>query len=303
MAEKEKVQALTETRNPRTMYIDRVGTRDAVKSFIREDMAIHSAIEACQESISKAVDLTYSSFVRGGRLVYIGAGTSGRLGVLDASECPPTFGVSPNMVVGIIAGGDKALREAVEGAEDKKKDGEKDLVAINFSNKDILVGITASGTTPYVVGALEYAKSIGSNTVLLCCNPYGELFDADVLINVAVGPEVIAGSTRLKSGTACKMVLNMISSISMIKLGKVYENLMVDVQTTNNKLRKRALKIVMEAGRVPNYEAEAKLFDAEDNIKLAIIMARLDVDVKKAKSILQNANGFLYKALGEQDYI
>ena len=235
--------------------------------------------------------------------MYIGAGTSGRLGVLDASECPPTFGVPSDMVIGIIAGGDKALRDAIEGAEDDKSGGKKDLEKINFSQNDTLVGITASGTTPYVVGALEYAKSLGAKTVLLCCNPYGDLFKADVLINVAVGPEVIAGSTRLKSGTACKMVLNMISSISMIKLGKVYENLMVDVKATNNKLKKRALKIVMEAGRIPNYEAEAKLVDAQGNLKVAIIMARLDVDAEKAKSILEKANGYLYKALGETGYI
>ncbi len=302
MSNKEKMQALTETRNPRTLYIDRVGTRDAVKSFIREDMAIHSAIEACQESIAKATDFAYSSLLKGGRLVYIGAGTSGRLGVLDASECPPTFGVPSDMVIGIIAGGDKALRDAIEGAEDDKEGGKKDLEAIHFDKKDTLVGITASGTTPYVVGALEYAKSLGANTVLLCCNPYGELFNADVLINVAVGPEVIAGSTRLKSGTACKMVLNMISSISMIKLGKVYENLMVDVKATNNKLKKRALKIVMEAGRIPNYEAEAKLVEAEGNLKVAIIMARLDVDAATARRKLATANGYLYKALGESEY-
>ncbi len=303
MSDKEKMQALTETRNPRTLYIDRVSTRDAVKSFIQEDLAVHRAVEACQDSISVAADYAYASLAKGGRLVYIGAGTSGRLGVLDASECPPTFGVPSDMVIGIIAGGDKALRDAIEGAEDDKSGGKKDLEKINFCQNDTLVGITASGTTPYVVGALEYAKSLGAKTVLLCCNPYGELFKADVLINVAVGPEVIAGSTRLKSGTACKMVLNMISSISMIKLGKVYENLMVDVKATNNKLKKRALKIVMEAGRIPNYEAEAKLIDAEGNLKIAIIMARLDVDAEKAKTILKNANGYLYKALGESGYI
>lgn len=303
MSDKENLQALTETRNPRTLYIDRVSTRDAVKSFIQEDLNIHKAVEACQDSIAVASDYAYASLAKGGRLVYIGAGTSGRLGVLDASECPPTFGVPSDMVIGIIAGGDKALRDAIEGAEDDKSGGKKDLEKINFSQNDTLVGITASGTTPYVVGALEYAKSLGAKTVLLCCNPYGDLFKADVLINVAVGPEVIAGSTRLKSGTACKMVLNMISSISMIKLGKVYENLMVDVKATNNKLKKRALKIVMEAGRIPNYEAEAKLVDAHGNLKVAIIMARLDVDEEKAKSILENANGYLYKALGETGYI
>lgn len=296
-------QALTETRNPRSLYIDRVNTRDAVKVFLQEDLAIHKAIEACQANIAKAADLAYASLAKGGRLVYIGAGTSGRLGVLDASECPPTFGVPNDMVIGLIAGGDKALRDAIEGAEDEKEGGVRDLKSIDFNKNDTVVGITASGTTPYVVGALEYAKSLGANTVLMCCNPYGELFPADALIDMAVGPEVIAGSTRLKSGTACKMALNMISSIAMIKLGKVYENLMVDVKATNNKLRKRALKIVMEAGRVPNYQAEAILIDAEGNLKVAIIMARLDVDAKKARQILSNAGGYLYKALGESNYL
>lgn len=297
------MQALTETRNPRSLYIDRISTRDAVKIFIQEDMAIHKAIEACQANIAKAVDFAYSSLAKGGRLIYIGAGTSGRLGVLDASECPPTFGVPNNMVIGIIAGGDKALRDAIEGAEDEKEGGKRDLEKVNLTQEDTVVGITASGTTPYVVGGLEYAKNLGAKTILLCCNPYGELFDADVLIDVAVGPEVIAGSTRLKSGTACKMILNMISSIAMIKLGKVYENLMVDVKATNNKLKKRALKIVMEAGRVPNYEAEAKLVDAEDNLKIAIVMARLGVDAEKAHLLLKQANGYLYKALGEVSYV
>lgn len=296
-------QALTETRNPRSLYIDRVNTRDAVKVFLQEDLAIHKAIEACQANIAKAADLAYASLAKGGRLVYIGAGTSGRLGVLDASECPPTFGVPNDMVIGLIAGGDKALRDAIEGAEDEKEGGVRDLKSIDFNKNDTVVGITASGTTPYVVGALEYAKSLGANTVLMCCNPYGELFPADALIDMAVGPEVIAGSTRLKSGTACKMALNMISSIAMIKLGKVYENLMVDVKATNNKLRKRALKIVMEAGRVPNYQAEAILIDAEGSLKVAIIMARLDVDAKKARQILADANGYLYKALGETNYL
>lgn len=296
-------QALTETRNPRSLYIDRVNTRDAVKVFLQEDLAIHKAIEACQANIAKAADLAYASLAKGGRLVYIGAGTSGRLGVLDASECPPTFGVPNDMVIGLIAGGDKALRDAIEGAEDEKEGGVRDLKSIDFNKNDTVVGITASGTTPYVIGALEYAKSLGANTVLMCCNPYGELFPADALIDMAVGPEVIAGSTRLKSGTACKMALNMISSIAMIKLGKVYENLMVDVKATNNKLRKRALKIVMEAGRVPNYQAEAILIDAEGSLKVAIIMARLDVDAKKARQILADAGGYLYKALGESNYL
>lgn len=295
-------QALTESRNPRTIYIDRLSTREAVKTFITEDKAVMSAVEACGASISLAVEYAVSAFKSGGRLIYIGAGTSGRLGVLDASECPPTFGVPPEMVVGIIAGGYKAMFQAVEGAEDNAAGGREDLEDIYFSRNDLLVGISASGTTPYVKGAINYAASIGAKTVLLTCNPYGELPKADVIINPVVGPEVITGSTRLKSGTACKMVLNMISSISMIKLGKVFENLMVDVKASNQKLKKRALNIVVEGAHIPNYQAEAKLEEADGDVKLAILMARADIDKETAKKRLNDANGVLYRALGEYDY-
>ncbi|MDD3377068.1 MAG: N-acetylmuramic acid 6-phosphate etherase [Candidatus Riflebacteria bacterium] len=295
-------QALTESRNPRTIYIDRLNTRDAVKLFINEDKAVLTAVEACGESIALAVEYTVQAFLAGGRLVYIGAGTSGRLGVLDASECPPTFGVSPDMVVGLIAGGEKALRTAVEGAEDNAARGREDLEDIGFCKDDILVGITASGSTPYVKGALNYARSVEAKTVLLTCNPYGELPEADVLINPVVGPEIICGSTRLKSGTACKMVLNMISSVSMIKIGKVFENLMVDVRATNSKLKKRALRIVMDGGRVPNYLAEAKLEEANGDVKLAILLARTDLDAEQGRKKLESVGGVLYKALGEIDY-
>ncbi len=298
----EVAQALTETRNPRTIYIDRVSTRDAVKHFINEDQAVFKAIEACAESISQATDLIVSAFKKGGRLIYLGAGTSGRLGVLDASECPPTFGVSPDMVVGIIAGGTRALYEAAEGAEDSFASGRSDLIDNNFCKNDVLVGITASGTTPYVAGGIEYARSTGAHTVLLTCNPYGALPATDVLINPVVGPEVITGSTRLKSGTACKMVLNMLSSISMIKIGKVFENLMVDLRATNDKLRRRALRIVMEGGHVPNYLADAKLQEADGDVKLAILLARTELTTEQAKIRLKNAEGFLYKALGEIDH-
>ncbi len=294
--------ALTESRNPRTIYIDRLSTREAVKTFITEDKAVMSAVEACGASISLAVEYAVSAFKSGGRLIYIGAGTSGRLGVLDASECPPTFGVPPEMVVGIIAGGYKAMFQAVEGAEDNAAGGREDLEDIYFSRNDLLVGISASGTTPYVKGAINYAASIGAKTVLLTCNPYGELPKADVIINPVVGPEVITGSTRLKSGTACKMVLNMISSISMIKLGKVFENLMVDVKASNQKLKKRALNIVVEGAHIPNYQAEAKLEEADGDVKLAILMARADIDKETAKKRLNDANGVLYRALGEYDY-
>ncbi len=297
-----KTQALTETRNPRSMYIDRASTRDAIKLFIAEDQAVAKAVQACSEPIAQAVESAVLSFRQGGRLIYIGAGTSGRLGILDASECPPTFGVSPEMVMGLIAGGEKAVTEAVEGAEDSRDDGEKDLKKINFSKDDFLMGITASGTTPYVVGALEYAQKLGARTSLLTCNPYGELPPVDILINPVVGPEVITGSTRLKSGTACKMVLNMVSSVSMIRIGKVFENLMIDVKATNQKLRKRALRIVMEGGQVPNYMAEAKLQEAEGDVKLAILLARTDLTLEQARLKLKQAEGILYKALGEIDH-
>lgn len=295
-------QALTESRNPRTMYIDRLSVRDAVKSFMAEDKAVSGAVEACGASISLAIEYAVSAFKAGGRLVYIGAGTSGRLGVLDASECPPTFGVPPEMVVGIIAGGYKAMFQAVEGAEDNAAGGREDLEDIGFSKNDLLVGITASGTTPYVKGAINYAASLGAKTVLLTCNPYGELPKTDVLINPVVGPEVITGSTRLKSGTACKMVLNMISSISMIKMGKVFENLMVDVKASNQKLKKRALNIVMDGAHVPNYQAEAKLEEAGGDVKLAILMAKTELDKETAKKRLMDSGGVLYRALGEHDF-
>jgi len=295
-------QALTETRNPRTMYIDRVSTREAVKIFIEEDRAVFKAVEACSESITQAVEIVLAAFRKGGRLIYTGAGTSGRLGVLDASECPPTFGVSSDMVMALIAGGEKAVTSAVEGAEDNVDAGRQDLEAINFSKNDVLFGITASGTTPYVKGAIDHARSLGAPTILLTCNPYGELPDTDVLINPAVGPEVITGSTRLKSGTACKLVLNMISSISMIRMGKVFENLMVDLMATNIKLQKRAIRIVMEGARVPNYIAEAKLQEAEGDVKLAIVMARSDLPADQARQKLNDAGGVLYRALGETDH-
>lgn len=298
----EKTLPLTETRNPRTMFIDRVSTRQAVQMFIEEDRAVIRALEAASENIARAVDLATAALKKGGRIIYMGAGTSGRLGILDASECPPTFGVSADRVIALIAGGERAVTQAVEGAEDNRDAGRQDLERVGVCDKDLVVGITASGTTPYVAGGLQLARGRGIPTVLLCCNPYGNLPEVDVLINPAVGPEVITGSTRLKSGTVCKMVLNMISSLSMVKTGKVYENLMIDLQATNNKLRHRALRIVMEGGRVPNYIAEAKLAEAEGNVKLAILMARTDLTLELAQKKLDDAEGMLYKALGDTDH-
>lgn len=294
--------ALTETRNPRTMFIDRVSTRQAVKMFIEEDRAIVKALEAVSDQIALAVDMATLALKKGARVIYMGAGTSGRLGILDASECPPTFGVSPDRVIALIAGGEKAVTQAVEGAEDNRDAGRQDLEAAGLAENDLVIGITASGTTPYVAGGLEFARQRKNKTVLLCCNPYGNLPEVDVVINPAVGPEVITGSTRLKSGTVCKMVLNMISSLSMVKIGKVYENLMIDLMATNNKLRKRSLRIVMEGGRVPNYIAEAKLTEAEGNVKLAILLARTELTVEQARQKLEEAEGVLYKALGDTDY-
>ena len=293
---------LTETRNPRTMFIDRLPTRDIVKTFIEEDQAVFSAVAAPQKEITRAVDLIVRSFQNGGRLIYLGAGTSGRLGVLDASECPPTFGVSPAKVVAVIAGGDHAVRHAAEGAEDNREQAVTDLEKINLVERDTLVGITASGRTPYVSAGLAYGKKQGCATVLLACDPYGPFPEVDVLINPVVGPEVITGSTRLKSGTACKMVLNMLSSIAMIRTGNISQNLIVDVRATNDKLRRRAQRIVMEGGNVPNYMADAFLVDAEGEAKVAIYLARKGGTPQEAREKLHEAGGHLFRALDEQDY-
>jgi N-acetylmuramic acid 6-phosphate etherase len=293
---------LTETRNPRTIYIDRVSTRQAVKMFIEEDKAVTRAIEEVADKIAIAVDYATVALKNDGRIIYMGAGTSGRLGILDASECPPTFGVEPDRVIALIAGGKKAVTRAIEGAEDSSDAGRQDLESIKLDPEDLVIGITASGTTPYVLGGLKFARQKKAKTVLLTCNPYNRLPEVDLLINPAVGPEVIAGSTRLKSGTVCKMVLNMISTLGMVKIGKVYENLMVDLKATNQKLQQRAIRIVMEGGRCPNYIAEARLTEAQGDVKLAILMARTDLEADKARIKLKEAEGILWKALGDTDY-
>jgi len=292
---------LTESRNPRSVYIDRQPTRDVVKTFLHEDRAVFTAVEAAAESIAQAVDRIVASFRQGGRLVYIGAGTSGRLAVLDASECPPTFGVQPEMVTAVIAGGPEAILQAIEGAEDDRDAAVADLKAINLTPADTVVGITASGTTPYVISGLSFAKGVGSCTVLLSCNPYGRPPDVDIHINPVVGPEVITGSTRLKSGTACKLVLNMLSSIAMIRIGKVYQNLMVDVRATNAKLRKRAQRIVMEGARTTPEHADTCLSRANGEAKLAIYLAKNGGTADEARQALAAADGRLAVALGEID--
>ena len=289
---------ITEQRNPNSMHVDSLSALEIVQLMNDEDKQVPLAIEKCLPQIAQAVECIVAAFQQGGRLVYIGAGTSGRLGVLDASECPPTFGVSPEMVKGIIAGGERALRHPIEGAEDSKTQAVVDLQTIHFSSKDVLVGIAASGRTPYVIGALEYAKSLGSVTVSIASNPNSAMANiVDIAIDTVVGPEVLTGSSRLKSGTAQKLVLNMLTTASMILMGKCYQNLMVDVQASNEKLKARAIRIVMQATDCDKALAEETLKLADQNAKLAIMMILSGLDRAQAETLLEKHQGKLQLAL------
>ena len=289
---------ITEKRNPNSMHVDSLSALEIVQLMNEEDKQVPLAIEKCLPQIAQAVECIVAAFQQGGRLVYIGAGTSGRLGVLDASECPPTFGVSPEMVKGIIAGGERALRHPIEGAEDSKTHAVVDLQTIQFSSKDVLVGIAASGRTPYVIGALEYAKSLGSVTVSIASNPNSAMANiVDIAIDTVVGPEVLTGSSRLKSGTAQKLVLNMLTTASMILMGKCYQNLMVDVQASNEKLKARAIRIVMQATDCDKALAEDTLKQADQNAKLAIMMILSGLDRAQAEALLEKHHGKLQLAL------
>ena len=289
---------ITEQRNPNSMHVDSLSALEIVQLMNQEDKQVPLAIEKCLPQIAQAVECIVAAFQQGGRLVYIGAGTSGRLGVLDASECPPTFGVSPEMVKGIIAGGERALRHPIEGAEDSKAQAVVDLQTIHFSSKDVLVGIAASGRTPYVIGALEYAKSLGSATVSIASNPNSAMANiVDIAIDTVVGPEVLTGSSRLKSGTAQKLVLNMLTTASMILMGKCYQNLMVDVQASNEKLKARAIRIVMQATDCDKALAEETLKLADQNAKLAIMMILSGLDRAQAEALLEKHQGKLQLAL------
>ena len=289
---------ITEQRNPNSMHVDSLSALEIVRLMNEEDKQVPLAIEKCLPQIAQAVECIVAAFQQGGRLVYIGAGTSGRLGVLDASECPPTFGVSPEMVKGIIAGGERALRHPIEGAEDSKAQAVVDLQTIQFSSKDVLVGIAASGRTPYVIGALEYAKSLGSVTVSIASNPNSAMANiVDIAIDTVVGPEVLTGSSRLKSGTAQKLVLNMLTTASMILMGKCYQNLMVDVQASNEKLKARAIRIVMQATDCDKALAEETLKQADQNAKLAIMMILSGLDRAQAEALLEKHQGKLQLAL------
>lgn len=289
---------ITEQRNLNSMHVDSLSALEIVQLMNEEDKQVPLAIEKCLPQIAQAVECIVAAFQQGGRLVYIGAGTSGRLGVLDASECPPTFGVSPEMVKGIIAGGERALRHPIEGAEDSKAQAVIDLQTIHFSSKDVLVGIAASGRTPYVIGALEYAKSLGSVTVSIASNPNSAMANiVDIAIDTVVGSEVLTGSSRLKSGTAQKLVLNMLTTASMILMGKCYQNLMVDVQASNEKLKARAIRIVMQATDCDKALAEETLKQADQNAKLAIMMILSGLDRAQAEALLEKHQGKLQLAL------
>lgn len=289
---------VSEGRNPDTMDIDLLPTEQILKRINQEDQKVPLAVRDCIPAISVAVDTIVANLQRGGRLIYIGAGTSGRLGILDAVECRPTFSVTDQLVQGIIAGGETAIQHAVEGAEDDTESPRNDLQQIKFSRADVLVGLTASGRTPYVVSALQYANQMGAPTVSICCNPDSPVMDAaDIGICAVVGPESLTGSTRMKSGTAQKLILNMLSTASMIRLGKTYQNLMVDVNATNEKLRARAVRIVMQATDCAVEEAESALNKADNRAKLAILMILTGTNAEQAEDLLVTHEGFLRKAV------
>lgn len=288
----------TEARNSTTMHLDELSTMEILNKMNEEDESVSKVIENQLLEIDKAVNFAIESFNHGGRLIYIGAGTSGRLGILDAVECVPTFGSPKDMVQGIIAGGLKAFTEAVEGAEDNIDDGRRDLEDIGANEKDTVIGIAASGRTPYVIGALDYAKKVNSRTVSISCNKGAKMSQhAEVAIELETGPEVLTGSTRLKAGSAQKMVLNMISTTAMIGIGKVYENLMVDLKPTNQKLEERSKRIIMEATDV-EFDTASRFYNMSGHkVKVAIIMILLDCSKEEALKRIDKANGFVRSAL------
>lgn len=289
---------ISETRNKDTMDLDSLSTLEMVTRFNEQDATVAEAVRMTLPAVAKAVDAAALSLSQGGRLIYMGAGTSGRLGVLDASECPPTFGVPHGLVVGIIAGGPGALLKAVEGAEDDEDLGVRDLQALKLTSRDMVVGLAASGRTPYVIGALRFARQTGSRTAAISCNPDSPVaHEAEIAISPVVGPEALTGSTRLKSGTAQKLVLNMISTGAMVKIGKVYQNLMVDMQATNVKLVDRACRMVCQATGCAAEEAEAALSQTDYAVKPAILMILSGITAAQALSRLEKHNGFLRAAL------
>ncbi|EQM52863.1 N-acetylmuramic acid-6-phosphate etherase [Lactiplantibacillus plantarum EGD-AQ4] len=291
-------QLTTESRNPASNHLDEMSVLAIARLMNQEDAKVSQSITPQLPQIAAAIDLIVKGFKAGGRLIYMGAGTSGRLGVLDAAECVPTFGTDPSMVQGLIAGGAQAMTVAVEGAEDDFKLGGQDLKALKLTANDAVVGLAASGRTPYVIGALDYAHEIGAATISLACNASALISQhAQVAIEVTPGPEVLSGSTRLKAGTAEKMVLNMLSTISMVKIGKVYHNLMVDVKPTNEKLVIRAKHMIELATGVSADEASELFTAANQNVKTAIVMNLANISVTEAEQRLQRAHGVVRDAL------
>ena len=297
---KPKERRGTEQRNAASKNLDRMTAREIVELMNREDRKVAAAVGREIPAIARAVDAIVAGIRKGGRLIYVGAGSSGRMGVLDAAECPPTFGISPMLVQALIAGGVRAITRAVEGAEDSERNGARDLRAMRLTRKDVVVGIAASGTTPYVVGALKFARGRGAMTIALTSNlrmPVGRL--AKIVISAEVGPEVLTGSTRLKAGTSQKMVLNMLSTAVMARLGHVYENLMIDMMLTNEKLADRALRILAEASGKKLSAAGHALRAAGHDMRVALVMLKTEVEAREAKSLISRAGGNLRRALGE----
>lgn len=290
----------TEDRNPRTLDIDTLETLDMLRVINEEDARVPAAVATQLPQIAKAVDGIVARIQGGGRLVYIGAGTSGRLGVLDASECPPTFNTPPELVVGLIAGGDRALRHSVEHVEDQPESGARALKDLDVGEQDTVVGIAASGRTPFVIGAMEHANEVGALTIGICNTDNAHLSEiVDIPIAVVTGPEVVTGSTRLKAGTAQKLVLNMLTTGTMIRLGKTYGNLMVDLQPTNQKLKLRAIRIVAEATGLDSDAAAEALANADGEVKTAIVATILGVDAGRAHTLIEAAGGRVRDAIAE----
>ncbi|MBK7229120.1 MAG: N-acetylmuramic acid 6-phosphate etherase [Ignavibacteriales bacterium] len=289
----------TEQRNPRSMEIDAKSTAEIIKIINDEDKLVPYAVERELQYIEQAVDIIVQALKNGGRLLYFGAGTSGRLGVVDASECPPTFGTPYGMIEGFIAGGEAAMFRAQEGAEDKEEKGASEVVSAKVSPKDVVCGIAASRRTPYVVGAVKKAKQLGAKTLFVTTNPRKDfdIEEVDVAICPYVGPEVVMGSTRMKSGTAQKLVLNMLTTAAMIRLGKVYENMMIDLQMTNKKLVERSKKIVMTITGLNYDDATIALDKAKGHVKTALVMVKANVDLKEARERLKRADGFVRMAI------
>lgn len=293
---------VTETRNAASAEIDTLDTLEVLKVINQQDQAVPLAVAETLPAVAQTVDAVVAAFTAGGRLIYTGAGTSGRLGILDASECPPTYGTPAEQVIGLIAGGHQAILKAVENAEDSPEQGAQDLIDIGFNSRDVLVGIAASGRTPYVLGAMEHARQLGARVAAISCNPGSPMAAlADYAITPVVGPEVVTGSSRMKAGTAQKLILNMITTAAMIRSGKVYGNLMVDVEATNAKLVERQKRIVMEATDCSRATAEAALSACNGHCKTAIVMILTASDAGQAQRLLADSQGFIRPALAARN--